>query len=238
MRVGIVGFGSFGKLMAELLEPHTDVLVYSRRGSTATIEEVAGCDLVLLSTELDRLRDVCEQLKPHVSPETIVSDVCSVKVKPAATLEDVLGEKCQLLASHPMFGPQSVKDNGGTKGLTWVWHELTEGDFEEVRELLTKKLQLDILPMTPDEHDKQMAWVHGLTFFVGRGLLELDIPPLTLDTGYYRRLVDLYELEKKHSKALFYTVERGNPYAKEIREKFIKSLGKLESDIEEENIRG
>lgn len=232
MRIGIVGLGSFGMLMVELLSPHADVLVYSRRGGKATIEEVAACDVVIVSTELDGLRSICELLKPHVTHSTIVADVCSVKVKPAKILQEALGGKCQLLATHPMFGPQSVRENGGSSGLTWVWHELTQGDFDDIKTLLTEKLQIDILPMTPDEHDRQMAWVHGLTFFVGRGLVELGIPKLTLDTGYFRRLNDLYELEKTHSESLFYTIERGNPYAKEVREKFMKNLHLLDAAIE------
>ena len=87
--------------------------------------------------------------------------------------------------------------------------------------------------MTPDEHDQQMAWVHALTFFVGRGLLELHIPEVQLDTGYYQKLRDLYELEQTHSRALFDTIEAGNPYAASVRQKFQETLQRLDKEIAE-----
>ena len=88
--------------------------------------------------------------------------------------------------------------------------------------------------MTCDEHDREMAWVHALTFFVGRGLLELDPPASPLSTHYYNELLDVVNVERTHSMELFYTIQRGNPYAEDMRKKLMASLANLESKINNE----
>jgi len=245
--IGIIGFGSFVRLLTDLIAPHLPVLIHSRQDVSAdmlpdntrhgSLEEVAHCSAIIIATELASLNDICKQLAPLVQPQTIVMDVCSVKVKPSQILQQHLEGKCRLLATHPMFGPNSVADNPNTaKGFKLVWHELSGGPFPELEALFTDNLGLELLQMTPEDHDKQMAWVHGLTFFVGRGLVNMDLPNLTLDTGYYRKLLDLFELEKTHSIELFETVELGNPYAKQVRERFMQTLTELEAGLERKQL--
>ena len=92
-------------------------------------------------------------------------------------------------------------------------------------------LGLTVVHMTCDEHDREMAWVHALTFFVGRGLLNIDPPTSLLTTHYYSELLDVVNVERTHSIELFNTIQRGNPYAEEMRKQFIASLTQLENDI-------
>jgi len=241
--IGIIGYGSFGSLLAKLLAPHVPVLVYDKKAAPSelpdnvravSLAEVAACGVVVIAVDLSGISTVCEQLATLVSRQTTVMDICSVKVKPAEMLVNLLGGKCRLLATHPMFGPNSVAANDGTcRGLTWVWHELSGGPFPELEALFGQTLGADIQRMTPDEHDQQMAWVHALTFFVGRALVDMNIPDLALDTGYYRKLRDLFELEKTHSRALFDTIEAGNPYAAEVRAQLIATLQRLDSEVKE-----
>jgi prephenate dehydrogenase len=87
--------------------------------------------------------------------------------------------------------------------------------------------------MSPEEHDKEMAWVHGLTFFVGRALLNMNPPQSELSTHYYQKLIDLVEVEKHHSTELFLTIQRGNPYAEAIRREFIDKISKLKHNVDE-----
>jgi len=244
--VGIVGYGSFGKLLADLLAPYAEVKVYSRRNipsdqmvsnvSLQPIEVVAGCPLVIVANDLASLEEACRKIAPYVSAETIVMDVCSVKVAPVKILRQVFGKRCRLLATHPLWGPQAVAANGGTEGLKMAWHELQGGPFDGVRQLFEGALKLSILPMLPEDHDKEMAWVHGLTFFVGRGLLQLNPPESGLATHYYNELMDVVGVEKTHSYDLFMTIQQGNPYTDDIRRQFVEILGKLEATIMEKDV--
>ena len=239
MTIGIVGYGAFGKFIAKILTQYGGVLVYDKRPdlgelpsgvSKSGIEHVARCDIVIIASGLSDLEELCVQLAPHVSTETIVMDVCSVKVLPVEIMKKTLGGKCQLLATHPLFGPQTV-DGNNVQNQKIVVYPIEIKNLKEIHSVLSGALMLQVIEMSPEEHDKQMAWVHALTFFVGRGLLNMDLPKSPLTTGYYQKLLDLVELERSHSIELYKTIEQGNPFAADVRLKFIESLKNLEEDI-------
>lgn len=242
--VGIVGFGAFGKLLTGLLLPHVQVFVCDKNralgsevpaGATFTdVSEVAKCSVVVIATDLKGLESVCIELAGFITPQTTVMDICSVKARPSEILVRILGGRCRLLATHPLFGPQSVAANGGTQGLKMMWHELEGGPFPELEEIWRQLLGVELLRMTPEEHDKEMAWVHGLTFFVGRALLNTQPPESKLATHYYNELMDLVHLERSQSMELFMTIQQGNPFAEDVRNLFIKNLEELEQLIKEE----
>jgi prephenate dehydrogenase len=239
--VGIVGYGSFGALLARLIAPYAVVRVYDHQSITtalpdnvteANIKEVANCQVVIISTDLMNIASVCDALAPLVTPQTIVMDVCSVKIRPAEILAEKLGNRCRLLLTHPMFGPQSVTENGSlSRDDVIIWYELSGGPFTELEQLFATKLGLTICTMTPEEHDRQMAYIHGLTFFVTRGLVNMNIPELSLRTGYYKKLRALIALEETHSPAIFKTVEAGNPYVAAVRRQYITALQSLDASI-------
>jgi prephenate dehydrogenase len=242
MTFGIIGYGAFGKLLADVLSEHGEVYVYSHNMKEApknakfvlaSFEDVALKDIVILAVNLENLDKTSKKLHEFVSEDTVVMDVCSVKSEPLKILQKNLGRHKKILATHPLFGPQTAKD-GTVAGKNIV---VCPPDFEgkdEIIEFFKNELELNVIQMSAEEHDKEMAWVHALTFFVGRGLMELNPPKSKLSTGYYQKLLDLVELESSHSIELFNTVQRGNPFATEIRSKFIKEL----QEIDEELARG
>lgn len=242
---GIIGYGAFGELMAQLLSPHAKVLVNSRRDipaydlpphvSICSMEAIAKCDIIVLCNELAALKDNCKQLAPLVKPTTIVMDVCSVKLLPAQILSEELGQRCKVLATHPLFGPQSVPQGDG-HGKKMVWHEIAGGPFDELENFFKEKFGLKIIKMSPEEHDKQMAWVHCLTFFIGRGLLELNPPPSDLSTNYYERLRSAIDVEKHHSYELFRSIQLGNIYSGQVRKDFLRILQTIDEQLHEDHL--
>lgn len=241
----VIGYGSFGKLLVELLSRHMSVKVFDRKGVTAAdlpesatavqnMSDIKGVEAIFIATGLNSVEDICRELIPLVNKDTIVADVCSVKVEPSRIMSRILGGTCQLLATHPLFGPQTILKPADTIGQKLVWHELGAGDFTAIRALFADLLGVEIVEMTPEAHDKEMAWVHGLTFFTGRALLDMDPPRSTLGTNYYQKLIDLVTVESEHSEELFMTIQRGNPYTDEIRQQFMQTLQKYEDKIRED----
>lgn len=235
---GIIGYGSFGKLLSRLLAPHGEVLVHVRNkdkrpeltgADFVSFEKIASCDVVILAVGLDSLDKLSKDLAKHINRETIVVDVSSVKTRPVEILEKNLGGKCRVLYTHPLFGPQTLQDSTQEKSVIVLPFEFA--GKEKVLDFLENNLKLKVVEMTADQHDKEMAWVHALTFFVGRGLMNIDPPKSPLTTGYYQKLLDLVELERHHSIELFNTVQRGNPYSAEVRKKFIKELESIDEEI-------
>lgn len=239
MTFGIIGYGSFGKLLYDILSAHGEVSVYVRNkaqkpdlsgANFVSFEKAASADVVIPAVGLDSLDEVGKQLAQYVSKDTIVADVSSVKVQPMEILDKNLKSKCRLFYTHPLFGPQTV-EGGSVAGKSIVVCPFNDPGQEKIMEFLKDKLQLEVIKMTAEEHDREMAWVHALTFFVGRSLAKLDPPKSRLTTGYYQKLLDLVELEQAHSIELFNTVERGNPYSAEVRKKFIKELLDIDEEI-------
>lgn len=241
MRVSVFGFGDFGTLTAKHLVPHAEVLVYNRNhakteeiealgAKPVSLEEAARAEIVILAVTLDALEDTLKVIQPHLQPGALVADVTSVKLKPVELMKEYVPENCQILATHPLFGPQTANET--LTGHKIVVDPIRVKHMEEIEEFLTS-LGLEVVHMTADEHDREMAWVHALTFFVGRGLLNLDPPESALSTNYYNELLDVVNVERTHSQELFNTIQRGNPYAEAMRKRFIASLDELEDQIDQ-----
>lgn len=241
MQISIFGFGDFGQLIARYLVNHADVLVYDRNqkktelirelgAKPVGLEEAASAEVVILATTLDALESTLTSIAPLVKPGALVADVTSVKVKPAEMMQRLLPDNVQILATHPLFGPVSAA--GSLADHKIVIDPIRVNNQEGVETFL-RSLGLQVVHMTCDEHDREMAWVHALTFFVGRGLVNINPPASQLNTNYYDELIDIVNIERTHSPQLFNTIQKGNPYASDMRKKFLKSLQELEAQLEE-----
>lgn len=234
--VGIVGLGSFGRFIASLMPK--DIAVW---GSSRTIkqldgvemkplEEVVKADVLILGFPLGAYETMLQKIAPILPAETLVVDVCSVKVKPEEMLQKYLPHHTNILSTHPLFGPQSAAN--GTKGHKLV---VTKNVVNEKSQALLRyceeKLELEISHMTAGEHDRIMARVHALTFFVARGLREMNLAEEQFMTPSYQQLLNMVEFDKSHSDELFDTIENGNPFAVETRQEFMRTLREIDGHI-------
>ena len=68
-------------------------------------EAVQGADLIVLCTPLSQMRELTSQMRLHLRPGVIVTDVGSVKGSVAVELEPLLrAVKAEFVGSHPMAG--------------------------------------------------------------------------------------------------------------------------------------
>jgi prephenate dehydrogenase len=240
--IGIIGFGTFGRFMAEQLSPHASVLVSSRSATKAEVaatgaelvgfEDVAAADFVVPCVPVQNLESVLELLAPLVSHRTTLVDVSSVKVVPVGQMERILPADCQILATHPLFGPQSGAD--GIAGLPMVvWPvRMAGGRFERIKAFLGETLRLRVVEMSPEEHDREMAYVQALTFLLGRALGDLKIPETPLKTATYQHLLDIRRIVTNDTPELFETIQLYNPHAAGLRERFVTRLNEIEMELE------
>lgn len=68
-------------------------------------EAVTGASLVVLCTPVAGMGDIAAQIKPHLSPKAVVTDVGSVKASVVAEVEPVLP---RFIGSHPMCGSEKT----------------------------------------------------------------------------------------------------------------------------------
>ncbi|MEO5627920.1 MAG: prephenate dehydrogenase [Candidatus Saccharimonadales bacterium] len=231
--IGIIGFGSFGKFLAEQLSAHGEVKVYSASGKQSqwatSLQNVAECDYVIPAVPLEAYEKTLTELKPFLMPTTVIVDVCSVKVEPMQIIANCLPGQ-PVVATHPLFGPESAKDSLKDHVLV-LCPDQSDVDQLQIVEKFAMNLELDVVKMTCTQHDQEMATVHGLTFFIAHALKDMGLHNQKLATPSFKKLLALAELEKHHSQDLFLTIQNGNPYTEAVRQQFVDEATKLNQQI-------
>lgn len=243
MSIGIIGFGQFGQFMAKHLAPHHEVVAANRSDQSAaaealgvaygTHEEAASREVVIVGTPVQNMAETLERIAPHLRPGALVVDVASVKVRPVEMMRACLPSHVDLLATHPMFGPQSGRH--GIRGLKCVLCpvRLAEARYARIRHFLGTVLELQLLEMTPERHDREIAYIQGLTHWISRAVRAMRLPDMAMSTPAYNRFLEIGELLRDDSLALFLTIERENPYTHEVRADFMEKLRELDSLIQD-----
>lgn len=234
MTIGIIGFGSFGKFLAEKLSSYGRVKVYDRRERDTTwrasFEEVAQCDYVIPSVPLEAYEAVLLQLADHMPMSSVLVDVCSVKELAVKLIRTHLPDH-QLIATHPLFGPESASTS--VRGHTLVMcPEVSDiAPYNDLKKCAEDQ-GLNVVEMSVEEHDREMAVVQGLTFFIARALDNIKVHDQRLSTPSFQRLLNLAELELHHSPELFRTIQQGNERTKAVRQRFIDAATTIDNELE------
>jgi prephenate dehydrogenase len=238
--IGIVGFGRFGKLMARYLAADFPVRVYD---PAAAIQEVASigaeavgleaaarCKLVILAVPISRLQRVLDQVWPYLEPGSLVVDVCSVKELPVQWMQERLPPSAEILATHPMFGPDSAAESLQGRKIVLCPVRIAAPRYAAVRRYLAAK-GLVAIETDPSEHDRQIAVSLALTHFIGRSLSGMGAEPQQIDTEGYQRLLRILEVVENDTWQLFEDMHRFNPYARDARRRFMESMQAIAEKI-------
>lgn len=226
--LGLIGFGQFGQLAARHLAPCYDLIVADRADAARAIEatgaragdleDAAACDYVIVAVPVAAMKAVFAAIAPFVKPGALVMDVASVKVLPTQWMVEALPAHVDILATHPLFGPQSAKE--GLAGLRLVLCPVRGERAHEVKDI-AQRAGLIVSISTPEEHDKEMAYVQALTHLIGRSLVKVHIPDEDLKTRSYQHLLDLCGLIGDDSFELFSAIQTLNPYASDVARAFV-----------------
>jgi prephenate dehydrogenase len=228
--LGLIGLGQFGRLAARHLKAHFDVVACDADPAAqaaaeelgvrfGTLEQAAGCEVVVVAAPVRVMREVFAAIAPHVKPGALVVDVGSVKVLPAQWMAELLPAYADLVATHPLFGPQSARD--GLAGLRFVVCPV-RGERHEKVAAFGRSLGLTVTVTTAEEHDREMAYVQALTHLIGRSLVNIGIPDEQLKTPSYQHLLELCGLIGADTFELFTAIQTQNPYAPEVASAFVE----------------
>lgn len=241
MKLGIIGFGRLGGLLTRYLAQDFHTVVYEPReacaaaiaatGATAVdFATAASQDVVLPLVPISQLSTVLQAMAPHLKPGAIVADCCSVKVKPVDAMLKHLPEHVSILATHPMFGPDSAADTLFGSKLVVCPVRIPPETYAPIKTYLEKH-GLKLIESSPEEHDRQISRSLFLAHLIGRGLLEIEATPLEIDTKGYRRLMKILLTVENDSWQLFEDMYQHNPYAEETRQTFVEALDSLSQRI-------
>lgn len=224
--LGIIGYGAFGSFAARWLKEDFQLSVYDSNEEKvpenyrAPLAEVCSSGFVVLAIPLSSYEAVLAQISSLLPEGTVVVDVSSVKVKPVELIKRTLPSQ-PYIALHPLFGPETAGDS--IENHIVVVCGSKDVDVSKVIEYLEAK-RLEIVEMSLEEHDREMAVVQGLTFFLARGLNEFGVHRMKLKTPSFAKILSLVELDKHHSDDLLDTILNGNKFAREVREDFMQSI--------------
>ena len=136
----------------------------------------------------------------------------------------LLPEECDVLCTHPMFGPESGKH--GWSGLPFVYERVRLRNARRCEEFVTwwSNQGCRMEDMTCELHDKCSAGSQFVTHFTGRVLSQLNLKTTPINTKGFDSLLHLMDNTCKDSFDLFFALYKYNPASE-------KQLCELEQGI-------
>ena len=231
--VGIIGFGRFGKTLANILRKGFLIKAYDLKSDIMdsgsdfySLDKVLMEQVVFIAVPISQFKSAIIDISKKINTRTTIIDVCSVKKYTSETMLKFLPKGVGIISSHPMFGPDSYLSN---KKLKMMMHN-TRDNHKQYK--FWKKYFSDqnikILEMTPDTHDILAAKTQGITHFLGRTLKEFGIEKTNLDTQGFRDLINLVNQTCNDTWELYTDLQTYNPYTDKMIKKLKKSLNKME----------
>ena len=224
--LGIIGQGSFGKFTAKHLDGLFKLETYDVGDHDSQFNRVSECEYILLAIPLSAYHEVLPRLVKKITPDTVIVDVCSVKLKPHELIAKYLPNQ-DVLSIHPLFGPATAQGKiEGQKVI--VIRDVGSFMLHADAQKLFDRLGLVAFQMDADSHDNMMAQMHSLTYFVTEALTDFGVGEWPISLPSYDLLLSLVNLSSTHSSELLATIQKGNPYAAEVRTKLVQSFNKID----------
>lgn len=147
-----------GRFFQRVLEQAGHTVQISGRTTPLTARDLAlRSDVLMIAVPIRDTVSVIGEVAPLLTPEQILCDLTSIKMKP---MEAMLRSRAKVIGLHPMFGPSASSLYGQTIIVT------PGPDTEGAQQILLEifREQGAILTLcTPEEHDRLMAVIQGLT---------------------------------------------------------------------------
>lgn len=176
--LGIIGYGRFGKLMHKYLKEDFEIRTYDKnikeKNTEENLKKITQSDIVVIAVPISEIEDTLKKIKKHIKQKTLFIDVCSVKEHPAKLMKKYLPKNVEILATHPMFGPDSAKTTLKKRKIVICPINITSKTLNKTKKYLREK-GLEIIEMTPKEHDEITAKTQLLAHYISRTLIELNI---------------------------------------------------------------
>ena len=177
MKIGVVGLGLIGGSIFKALRGKYDVVGIS---SSVKEENVAQdynllkeCDLVFVCTPMSVTLEILDKLETILRPETIVTDVCSLK-----SFVSKKEYSYKFIPSHPMAGTENSGWDSSFpelfQGAKWVITPIGGNiiNEQEVLEKVIESMGAQVVITTPEEHDRAVALISHMPMVVAQALCE------------------------------------------------------------------
>ena len=176
MKIGVIGLGLIGgSIFKDLNSFGYDVIGISQSQCGEKIykdyEYLKDCKIVFVCSAMNKTLDILDKLENILPPETIVTDVCSLK-------EFVYQKQrpYNFLPSHPMAGTEHKgfenSFEGLFKGAKWV---LTPFENQQIPDNfldLIRELGAEPVITTPQKHDEAVALISHMPMLISQAIFK------------------------------------------------------------------
>lgn len=186
-RIAIVGLGLIGGSMGLALRKAkvaTEIVGYDLGKGVSTYAQkigaidqaydalpdaVRGAELVILATPVGAMRVLLQEIAPHISLDTVVTDVASTKAQVIRWADEFLGP-VQFVGGHPMTGKEVSGVEAADMSLfhnrvycVTPTERTSEGAIQKVVTLV-ETLGARVRYLSPEQHDELVAGISHLPF--------------------------------------------------------------------------
>jgi len=231
--IGLVGYGRFGRLIARHLAKRSTVCVHDRRTNlraesfvkVMSLDEVVQRQVIIFAVPIGELRSVLKRVRTKINPDALVLDVCSVKVEPLRWMRAHLPPTVAIVGTHPLFGPSSAAQSVRGKSIVVCSGRINPQKFASLWALL-RRSGLNVLTMTPQDHDRWMARTLFVTQYLGRGIRNVVSGQDSPTTAFFH-LQKLMEIATADSPQLLRDMYRFNSFARKLPRQLNKELSSI-----------
>ena len=234
-KVSIIGFGRFGAMLHTLLSKGFEVEVYDKNPinnlevNEVSLEQVLKNETIFVSVPIRDFKDLIINISNKINSGKTIIDVCSVKVFPKKVMVENLPSKTDIIATHPLFGPDSLRDSGSVMTMEAVRNSYERYDFWKN---YFESQNITIEEISAEEHDMMAARSQGLTHFVGRVIDDFGTNQTKIDTEGYKALHKLVNQTCNDTWELFEDIQNYNPYTEKMISELNGSFKKISEIIE------
>ena len=238
--IGIIGNGRFGSLIFNTFKKSDifEVRIFSRRENPDglnffSLKEVCECDIVIPAVPISAFENQIKSIRKLLKPSTLLVDVCSVKTHPVKVMLRNLPEDIDILATHPMFGPDSTRNGETFQKLKFIWAKVRIKNNELADQFLAlwKDLGCELIELSPEEHDKQAAYTHAFAFLIGKIGMKMNVRRNSISTKGFEGILYNQTAVENDTGQLFEDMMKFNPFAEEMRLSFRKALENIENQL-------
>ena len=251
---GTRGLGNW--IAKELIKEKFNVTITSRDKSTGekvaekinamysndNIEAIENADLIIFSVPIDNMVETIKNVAPYAPENSLLMDITSVKKDPTEALKKYSPENTEILPCHPMFGPSASSIEGQVIILNPIENR-SKKSFNIVKKYLEHR-NVHVVISTPEEHDKIMSVVQGITHFsyisIASTIRKLNISAKKsreFASPIYSLMLDMISRIVSQNPYLYYSIQKSNDETAVSRKTLIEEsiyLSKLIENGEEE----
>ena len=211
--------------------------------NTDNVEAVQNADIVIFCVPIEHMVETIRQVAPHAPEGSLLMDVCSIKTEASEALNEYAPENVEILPCHPMFGPRVPSIKRQIIVLTPIENR-ADTWFDRVKKYLIES-ECEIVITTPQEHDKYMSIVQGLTHFsfitLASTIRKLHINvkrSRSFSSPVYSLMLDMVSRIVYQNPYLYYSIQKNNKETSYARKTLINEgiyLSKLIEDGKEDD---